>query len=68
VSDRAARQSTPANDKTAWVHQDHGVAEGATPGQTGALDGAAAAGSLGAVSGSDGAIPEHTPDPTFGPD
>ena len=47
-----------------------GLGEGASPGRTGALGGAAAAGSLGAVSGSDhdGATPEASPDPTFGPD
>ncbi len=44
--------------------------EGATPGTTGALDGAAAAGSVGAVSGpsGNGVMPEGAPDPSVGPD
>lgn len=44
--------------------------EGGGPGAVGALDGAAAAGSLGAVGGSehDGAIPQQAPDPSIGPD
>ena len=44
--------------------------EGGGPGTVGALDGAAAAGSLGAVGGGkdDGAIPEEAPDPSVGPD
>ena len=45
-------------------------AEGATPGSTGALDGAAAAGSAGAVSSrkSESLMPTEAPDPSVGPD
>jgi hypothetical protein len=46
--------------------------EPATPADIGALDGAAAAGSAGAVStdadGSEGGIPAEGPDPSVGPD
>ena len=43
--------------------------EGGGPGAVGALDGAAAAGSLGAVGGRkhDGAIPQDAPTPASGP-
>lgn len=53
------------------------VAEGATPGTIGALDGAAAAGSAGATrppaadfdsGGGDGGVPTEAPDPSIGPD
>lgn len=47
------------------------VEEGATPGAVGALDGAAASGSAGAVgeeSDEGGGIPEDGPDPSVGPD
>ena len=44
--------------------------EGATPGDVGALDGAAAAGSAGAVGAAheDGAFSTDAPDPSIGPD
>lgn len=44
--------------------------EGASPGTVGAADGAAAAGSFGAVGGSgqNAVMPESAPDPTIGPD
>lgn len=44
--------------------------EGGGAGSIGALDGAAAAGSLGAVGGgrNDRAIPQEAPDPSIGPD
>jgi hypothetical protein len=44
--------------------------EGGAPGAVGALDGAAAAGSIGAVGSGkrDSAIPQEAPDPTIGPD
>ena len=44
--------------------------EGATPGDIGALDGAAAAGSAGAVGSGDddGAFSTDAPDPSIGPD
>jgi hypothetical protein len=47
------------------------LSEGATPGQVGALDGAAAAGSAaaqGTPRDDDGSIPTTGPDPRFGPD
>ena len=44
--------------------------EGATPGTVGALDGAAAAGSLGAVGAEkpESELPHEAPDPSAGPD
>ncbi len=46
------------------------IGEGATPGSTGALDGAAAAGSAGAVSAPQpgSLMPTEAPDPSVGPD
>jgi hypothetical protein len=45
-------------------------AEGGDAGAVGALDGTAAVGGLGAVSGSeqDNVMPEEAPDPSIGPD
>ena len=67
------RDDRPAAEETSEGQQGHlgdELAEGATPGTTGALDGAAAAGSLGAVGGGakDSLIPEGAPDPSIGPD
>jgi hypothetical protein len=44
--------------------------EGASPGTVGALDGAAAAGSAGAVGAEqpDSVMPQEPPDPSIGPD
>jgi hypothetical protein len=46
------------------------VEEGATPGTVGALDGAAAAGSVGGVGAAkpDSVMPQEAPDPSIGPD
>ena len=53
-------QSTPGNDQD--------PTEDAPPSQTGALDGAAAAGSAGATSTPNETPDRQTPDLTFGPD
>jgi hypothetical protein len=47
-----------------------GLEEGGDAGSVGALDGAAAAGSLGAVGGPkpDSVMPQEAPDPSVGPD
>ena len=69
MSDRQSDgEQTRADAET--QHASREVAEGASPGSVGALDGAAAAGSLGAVGSSpdDGALPTHAPDPSVGPD
>ncbi|MEU0077645.1 hypothetical protein ABZY58_07010 [Micromonospora tulbaghiae] len=62
-----------AAENTTEDQQEHLVEdlnEGASPGHIGALDGAAAVGSLGAVSGPDhdSEIPGGAPDPSIGPD
>jgi hypothetical protein len=62
------RDDRPAGEESDDARAD--VKEGATPGTVGALDGAAAAGSLGAVGADkpDSAMPQDAPDPTIGPD
>jgi hypothetical protein len=69
VSECDTSQSAPAGDDGQQAHLDQDLAEGASPGQTDAFDGAAAAGSLGAVSGAghDDAIPQMPRTP-YGPD
>jgi hypothetical protein len=67
------RDDARAGDETREGQEEHLAAElseGATPGTTGALDGAAAVGSLGAVGGPapDSELPGSPPDPTIGPD
>ncbi len=57
------------SDLTPERAADEEAAEGATPGSVGALDGAAALGSRGAVpSGDDDLVPTEAPDPAVGPD
>jgi hypothetical protein len=61
-------------DETRWEGEREALAresrEGGGPGAVGALDGAAAAGSIGAVSGdkTDSVMPQEGPDPGIGPD
>jgi hypothetical protein len=64
------RDDRPGDDEAAQQHLDTEVEEGGGPGAVGALDGAAAAGSVGAVGDAkrDGAIPREAPDPSIGPD
>jgi hypothetical protein len=67
------RDNRPAGEDTQEGEQAHlaeEAHEGASPGSIGAVDGAAAAGSLGAVSspGPDSEMPTSAPDPSIGPD
>jgi hypothetical protein len=67
------RTGEPEHEQESFDHgQDaERLKEGATPGAVGALDGAAAAGSAGAVSDEsddETPIPESGPDPSVGPD
>lgn len=67
------RDDRPAAEETREGQQEHLVqemGEGATPGTVGALDGAAAAGSIGGTSAarSDSELPQGAPDPSIGPD
>ncbi len=59
-------EERPADDGAAAPD----VEEGGTPGPVGALDGAAAVGSVGAVGAEkpDGVMPQEAPDPSVGPD
>jgi hypothetical protein len=68
--DVSERDDRRADDEAAQEHLDTEAAEGGGPGAVGALDGAAAAGSVGAVGEAkrDGAIPREAPDPGTGPD
>lgn len=65
--DRPVAEET-RDDQQAELQKD--LVEGASPGQIGALDGAAAAGSLGAVGEPevDSDLPTGAPDPSIGPD
>jgi len=67
------RDDRPAGENTTegqQKHLDEDLKEGAGPGATGAADGTAAAGSLGAVGSArkGKVIPGGSPDPTVGPD
>ena len=66
------RDDRPAAENTVEGQQEHlqeELQDGAGPAAVGALDGPAAIGSLGAVSGrSDSEIPQAAPDPSIGPD
>ncbi len=65
------RDDRPAAEETTEGREpSQGLVDGATGTQVGALDGAAAAGGLGAVSGGkrQSAMPTDAPDPTIGPD
>ncbi len=67
------RDDRPADESSSEGNQEQlatSQKEGGGPGSVGALDGAAAAGSLGGVGGAkmDSAIPQEAPDPSIGPD
>jgi hypothetical protein len=67
------RDDRPADEDSREGQQEQlqrDLEEGGGPGAVGALDGAAAAGSMGAVGGgkTDSVIPQEPPDPGIGPD
>ncbi len=65
--DRPAGESSTEGPREQLARE---AAEGGGPGAVGALDGAAAAGSLGAVGGGkrESLLPQDAPDPSIGPD
>jgi hypothetical protein len=70
VSERDDRPADENSREGAQEQLEASQEEGGGPGAVGALDGAAAAGSIGAVGAAkrDGAIPQEAPDPSIGPD
>jgi hypothetical protein len=70
VSERDDRPADDSLDAEAREQSARSAAEGVTRARSGALDGAAAAGGLGAVGGGkpDSVMPQEAPDPSIGPD
>jgi hypothetical protein len=70
MSERDDRPADESSRENAAELPRRDLAEGGDPGAVGALDGAAAAGSLGAVGSSrpDSVMPQGAPDPSIGPD
>ena len=70
MSERDDRPADDTLDAESRSRSALNAQEGASAGSIGALDGAAAAGSLGAAGGGerDSGMPEEAPDPSIGPD
>ena len=70
MSERDDRPADESSGEGPREQLARGLEEGGAPGAIGALDGTAAAGSLGAVGGGkrESLIPQDAPDPSIGPD
>ena len=70
MSERDDRPADESSTEGSSEHVAREAEEGGSPGSVGALDGAAAAGSMGAASTRkpDSAMPQEAPDPSIGPD
>jgi hypothetical protein len=70
MSERDDRPADESSREGQREQVENSAVEGGSPGTVGALDGAAAAGSIGGVGGAkpDSVMPQGAPDPSIGPD